>query len=318
MGSIFREEDRDPNYPDGEVSIPERFQEIGHGVFRNFTWITVLILPDTLTKIGEAAFYRCSGLTEVRLPDTLTEIGKGAFCGCYRITKIRLPDTLTKIGEEAFLGCSGLIKIRLPATLTEIGESVFGGCSGLTNIRLPDTLTEIGHYAFDGCFGLTELSLPDILTKIGDGAFFECSGLTELRLPGSIESLGALAFYRCTSLRFVAMHSWVKLDNWHGDSQQFADCTSLTSVSAPAQVASRFPADMFEDCGTAQSALLANVPADLQLWYYWSHLSHFRCSSVAKETVLTVMLVGYRLEALPNEMWFSVLGFCTRHSLVSC
>jgi len=96
-------------------------------------------------------------------------------------------------------------------------------------------------------------------------------------------------------------------------------------------MASGFPANMFEGCGIAPSALLAAATADLQLWYYWSRMSHLRCSSVAKKTVLTVMLVGYRLEpddsevepqlalpALPNEIWCRVMEFCTRHSLIPC
>ena len=297
--------------------------------FEDCSGLTELRLPDTLTKIGSSAFEGCSGLTEVRLHVTLTKIEKYAFQNCSGLTELRLPDTLTEIGRGAFSGCSGLTELRLPDTLTEIGEYAFSRCSGLTELRLPETLTKIEQYAFQGCSGLTKLSLPGTLTKIGRGAFYDCSGLTELRLPGLIISLGFRAFENCTSLRLVTMHSVAQFElNRRGNSHQFKGCTSLTAVSAPTDVASRFTVNTFEDCGTPVSDLLAAATHDLQLWYYWSPQSHFRCSSVAKETVLTVMLFGYRLKnedsdsdsavVLPNEMWFSVLGFCTRHSLKAC
>ncbi len=320
----------------GMVVIPARFRKIGVGAFRGCSGLTEIRLPDTLTKIGDEAFWGCSGLTELRIPDTLTEIGDRAFCGCSGLTELRLPETLTEIRECAFEWCSGLTELRLPDTLAEIGVGPFRGCSGLTEIRLPDTLTEIGEYAFDGCSGLTELRLPDTLTEIRYRAFFRCSGLTELRLPntpGPIKSLGGGAFSGCTSLRLVAMHSVTQFAQcFDGTFGQFRGCTSLTAVSAPVELASRFPADIFEGCGAAPSALLAAATADLALWYFWSRQSHLRCSPVAKDTVLAVMLVGLRLHrkssrrqssrrpqlpALPGEIWCCVLELVRRHELAA-
>ena len=78
----------------------------------------------------------------------------------------------------------------------------------------------------------------DTLTEIRKSAFRGCSGLTELRLPGSIRSLWHDAFSGCISLRLVAMHSAIQFESiWGGYSRQFKGCTSLTAVSAPAEVA---------------------------------------------------------------------------------
>ena len=179
-------------------------------------------------------------------------------------------------------------------------------------VVIPAGFRKIGGMAFFGCFGLTELRFPDTLTEIGESAFWGCSRLAELRLPGSIESLGACAFSGCASLRLVAMHSVAQFATGYvGASKQFKGCTSLTAVSAPTEVASRFPADMFAGCGTAAQALLAAATADLALWYYWSRQSHLRCSPAAKDTVLAVMLVGLRLgresesqlPGLPSDIW---------------
>jgi len=263
--------------------------------------------------------------------DFLDEWGDTVPFGAFRFRRhlvgvVVIPARFRKIEGSAFFGCSGLTEVRLPDTLTEIGQSAFSGCSGLTKLRLPETLTVIEEGAFGGCSGLTELRLPDSLTKIGGYAFCVCSGLTELRLPGSIESLGGGAFSRCTSLRLVAMHSVAQLGlNRRGDSHQFHGCTSLAAVSAPAEVASRFPADMFEGCSAAPSALLAAATADLGLWYYWSRQSHLRCLLAAKQTVLAVMLVGLRLDrdsdsqlpALPSEIWCCVLERMCRHELAA-
>ena len=216
-----------------------------------------------------------------------------------------------------------------------IPKDAFSGRADIVGVVvIPARFRKIGNGAFEYCSRLTELRLPDTLTEIGPRAFEDCSGLTELRLPGSIKSLGAYAFSACISLRLVAMHSLAHIWLWNRGraiSYQFEGCTSLTAVSAPAEVASRFPADMFEGCGTAPSALLAAATADLALWYYWSRQNHFRCSPAAKHTVLAVMLVGLRLErkssrrrssrrpqlpALPSEIWCCVLERVRRHDLV--
>ena len=102
-------------------------------------------------------------------------------------------------------------------------------------------------------------------------------------------------------------------------------------MSAPAEVASRLPADIFEGCGTALSALLEAATADLALSYYWSRQSHLRCSPAAKDTVLAVMLVGVRLDrlsesqlpalpalpVLPSEIWCCVLERVCQHELAA-
>ena len=108
---------------------------------------------------------------------------------------------------------------------------------------------------------------------------------------------------------------------------QFAGCTSLTAVPAPAEVAARFPGDMFEGCGTAPPTLLAAAIADLELWCYWSRQTHRRCSLVAKDKLLAIMLVcvrldlepesGQQLPALPSEIWCCVLEFIPQHALAA-
>ena len=256
------------------------------------------------------------------LPDTLVEIGESAFEGCSGLTKLYLPDTLTQLEYKSFFLCSGITEIILPNNLTEIENSAFSYCSGLTKLILPNTLTEIRECAFESCSGLTEVKLPDTLTTIGEGAFAGCSGFTDLRLPGSIQSIGSYAFSRCTNLQLVTMHSTVQFEcNSDDVSQLFNGCPSLKAVSAPQEVVSRFPPDMFEGCGTAPSALLRAATAELQMWYYWSRERHLKCSPAAKNAVLTVMLVGLRLQMddhnllPPPEIWCYILEFILRHEL---
>jgi len=302
--------------------------------------VGVLVIPSRIQNIGAGAFHGCAGITELRLSDTLTEIGAGAFHGCSGLTGLRLPDSLVEIGAFAFYGCSGLTEVWLPDTLTEIGAGAFEECSGLTELNFPDTLAKIGCYAFRYCTGLTELRLPDTLTEIGEGAFSYCSGLTELRLPGSIKSLGSYAFYLCKALQLVSMNSVIQFeyDEDFGPQAHFWGCTSLKAIYAPSEVSLRFTEDMFEDCGTPVSTLLANATPDLGLWYYWTPKNYQLCSLVSKEVVFTLLLVNNRLNidselkktknnlelekkdvsrGLPIELWYEILSFVCRHQLGS-
>ena len=219
------------------------------------------------------------------------------------------PEPVNVITDGEFDRREDITELYIPDRIWSIGMFAFSGCSGLTEIWLPYTLTKIDKGSFYGCSRLTEIMLPDTLTKIGEGAFLGCSGLTELWLPWSIKFLGAHAF---------------------------GECTSLKAVITSADVASKFREDMFEDCGTSVSTLLANATPDLGLRYYWTPKNYQLCSLVSKEAVFTLLLVNNRLNSdselkksknnlelekkdvlhgLPIELWFEILSFVCRHQL---
>jgi len=176
------------------------------------------------------------------------------------------------------------------------------------------------------------------MTYIGDRAFWGCFRLIDLRLPGSIESLGAEAFEDCTSLRNLSMHSIIQFEfsYYNNTYHQFKGCTSLKAIYAPPEVSLRFPKNMFENCGTRVSTLLANATPDLGMWYYLTPKNYQLCSLVSKKAVFTLLLVNNRLisdsdlkksknnlelekkdvsRGLPIELWFEILSFVCRHQL---
>ncbi len=66
----------------GDVRIPEEFNVIGDGAFRDRTDITSIILHEGVRKISKEAFCGCRNLTHIEVRGTLTSIGSRAFADC--------------------------------------------------------------------------------------------------------------------------------------------------------------------------------------------------------------------------------------------
>ena len=92
--------------------------------------------------------------------------------------------------------------------------------------------------------GLQSINIPNGVTRIEDSAFYNCSSLKSIVIPNSVTYLGSYAFGNCKSLRDLTLSNRIDesclstsnniYDNYSGEyGWQFANCTSLTSVTIP-------------------------------------------------------------------------------------
>lgn len=75
----------------GDVIIPEKFNIIGEGAFRDRTDITSVTLHSGVKKIMSEAFYGCINLRKVSSPQKLNSIGDRAFYGCRCLPESERP-----------------------------------------------------------------------------------------------------------------------------------------------------------------------------------------------------------------------------------
>ena len=190
-------------------------------------------------SIGSNAFYDCSGLTSITIPDSVSSMGDYAFSYCSGLTSITIPDSVTSIENGAFEGCSGVISITIPNSVTSIGSSAFYGCSGLTSITIPDSVTSIGQSAFSGCSGLTSINVESansVYHSTGNCLIETASktlilGCQNSVIPddGSVTNIATYAFRDCTGLTSITIPDNVASI----ESNAFTGCNSLASITIP-------------------------------------------------------------------------------------
>ena len=210
--------------------IPERYNSIGDGCFKNNGKMKEVRLPLGCKIIGREAFYGCHLRKPVVFPDTLTEIRTRAFAENCNLSQVSFPASLQKLGEQCYKNCNNLKAVRFApdSRCTEIPEEAFAGCVKLSELTLPvgteiiekrafykckelkkvqlqESLLRIGEQAFYFC-GIEELELPEGLQELGDKAFFKCNGLRNVFVPRSVRKIGEGVFHGCNRLEYLEIH----------------------------------------------------------------------------------------------------------------
>lgn len=262
-------------YLSGSCDIPQGVTTIGAQAFYGCSGITSVTIPDSVTYIGSQAFAGCTGLTgTLVLPEGVT-VAEDAFENCPNLT-IGTP-TPTPAASELFswtvkdgavtitgyIGDDSITDVEIPETIddlpvTAIASRAFSGVKTLRSIRLPQTLVTISERAFYRCTSLESISIPDSVRSIGSRAFYGCSSLNgTLHLVDASVGSFALTGSRLTALNYTSRNGELTLSSSSGmrseanipaslcgmpvtaiDSEVFAFCTSLSSVTIPSSVTS--------------------------------------------------------------------------------
>lgn len=242
------------------------------GAFGKNQSLTAVELPSRLTYLGAYTFYLCSGITTFRFAEgfdaenntyktesRLGAIGNYAFAGSsYAATtrgvnaaSIVIPKSVTSIGNYAFTYCISLTSVIFESgsVLQTIGDYAFratvttaGRYVPITSISIPASVKSIGTYAFAYCYSLTTVTFEKdasgntSLQYIGAHAFRNTS-IQTIVLPDTVKSLTgpttiasdsqSSAFYQCTSLTSVTLPANLT----HTGQSTFYGCTSLTTVN---------------------------------------------------------------------------------------
>lgn len=257
------------------IIIPEKINgvtptKIANYTFKQWTYITKVVLPPTINSIGSFAFNRCSSLETVTIAEGCTSIGNEAFRWCENLTSIVVPSSVTSLGTWVFGQCTGLTSADIKANVSTIDINTFNGCDALQTISLSSSISSLEDNTFgnrislqsisvpdenmslktvDGvlydknitkliCFpankNVTTYTVPETVTEIGAYAFRNNKNLTSVIIPESVRSIGLQALYSCTKLSDVYINQ--AESELFKDSYISSKVTKHWNSTGPAQV----------------------------------------------------------------------------------
>ncbi len=187
---------------------------IGDGAFRNYSYLTSIIIPEGISFIGAHAFADCSSLTAITIPSSLTEIGAEAFRECSALDKVNYTGTLQSwcnISMKNSMSSNPLYNgadfylndIKVTDVIFDFTpENKFVGCTSLQTIRFTDDVKSSSRVPiiFSGCTNLQNILLPNDFGIIYKNAFEGCTSLKDIVIPSGVSSIKQNAFGGCTTL----------------------------------------------------------------------------------------------------------------------
>lgn len=200
-------------------------------------------VADGTETIAENAFagLSYSNATDyLDLPESITRLDKGAFQR-MALSSIAIPPKVTEIPEKLLFGCTNLEYVHLPEGVESIDREAFWKCPKLTSITLPCSLQEIvgNPFAYTGikeidCKSPYFMVYDDCLYTTGGTLIFCFSDKPELHIPQGF-SIGESAFEGNIYIEKVYFQKFARIAP-----RAFANCTSLTTISIPANTKYRF------------------------------------------------------------------------------
>ncbi len=267
--------------------------------FRDFDYLTSVILPDGLTSIGDYAFYFLTELESVNIPSTVTSIGTRAFENAESLKSIIIPDGVTTIGSSVFDDCYALETVVLPQTLLTIGNSAFNDCRALKAIDIPASVTYVDTDAFLNCYNLSSIKVRSTETEFYQYGVFENTGVTSVGLPGSgagfeipwTEEIPAAFFNEWIKLETVILPDTITTIPEY----TFSSCDMLKSINLPNSL-TRLENYAFQDCISLESI---TIPGNIS----------FLGDSVFKNNQsLKTVVINEGLTEISNSMFYDCVA----------
>lgn len=265
------------------------------GVSGNTTTV-YQILPGT-TEICSFAFASAK-VASVNIPASVTTLDRCAFYVCYDNNKkvnsfldlnFTAPtlksltfsenSNLTYIGSSCFSWQNKLTTLSFENVISTntvaIISKAFRRCEGLTSLILPSgnisdgtTVNYLAESLFDTCSSLVTIKLPNTIVSYGAKCFWnnvKLTSTTECPLfLASLETINYGAFQGCsslTSVSFPANSNLTTIGEWTSDRTYniFSKCTSLTSVDfSNCPNLTSLPRGSFLNCTSLTSINLTN------------------------------------------------------------
>ena len=267
-----------PSKSSSKVTIPNGYNIIGNGAFKDNKKIIEIVIPEGVVLIEADAFKNCSNLQKVTLPDSLRYMENSVFQGCKKLKSVTIPKKVSFMGDNVFSNCTSLESVKilgtincimiytfencynlkkviLPQSITSLGNNSFYNCKSLESIKIPSNVEVIGDYCFAGCVSLKDVDLPKKINQIGQNAFYQCKNLNRIVIPEGVVNLKPYCFSGCENLFSVSLPSSLKSIGY----SSFESCKKLSVINIPVKVMLISPR-AFERCENLNNILL---PKDL-------------------------------------------------------
>ena len=168
--------------------------------------------------------------------NSITDVASGGFQYNYAVENLYLEGYIYGVANitaktNAFTNCPKLKTITFGGVTSDgiVPTQDFMGDTDLQSITFVDTtnkIKEVGNNSFQDCSALTTIDLSGC-TKVGQVAFRN-TGFTTLSLPELITLGGQYCFADCTKLTSFSAPKLTALQGY-----TFSGCTNLTDVNLP-------------------------------------------------------------------------------------
>ena len=225
---------------------------------------TTYRVPEGTESVARDAFFM-SNLSGITLPSTIKSLDFDAFGYSANLEKIVMPEGLESISDYAFDHCTGLEYVAIPSTVTTIGHHVFQSCKDIESvysyIKSPFAIAEnnFEKSVYDNAVLFVPKASENAYSSLDGWKNFKNRDISDIVFADSkvkslcvgnwdLDSDGELSYYEAglvTSIGSVfkenkTITSFDELRYFTGlksiPSSAFLNCTSLESVTIPANV----------------------------------------------------------------------------------
>lgn len=190
------------------------------------------------------------------------------------ITEVIIGSGVTSIGAYAFADCADLVSVEIPGSVQSISQKAFANCPSLTDIKMNEGLKALWQGVFENCTSLTTVVLPASVTALYENnQFAGCTSLAAITVSESNEvyySVDGVLFSHNSDGDHLVLYPLAKsgaYDIPQGiaviDTNAFANCTSLTSITVPDSV-TVIGSNAFKGCTNLKYAAFGSSISDIQ------------------------------------------------------
>ena len=144
------------------VTIPSSVTSLSYGAFYGCASLkqTGLTSSTEVTSVGDSAYRGCVSLTSVNIPAKVLSVGVGTFAACTGIKTLQVGSGIKTIPASFASGCSSLLNLTIGSNVQTIETLAFKDCSSLETVVLPLSLTSLASQSFKNCSKLKTVYAP--------------------------------------------------------------------------------------------------------------------------------------------------------------
>lgn len=222
-------------------------------------------------------------MTSFIFGDSVQYIPAWLCSGMKNLTSVTIGNSVTSIGSNAFSGCTSLTSVVWDAkNCNDFSEKStpfyykgyyssndFDLRPQITSFVFGDSVQRIPDYLCEGMENLTSITIGNSVTSIGLNAFYGCTGLTKVNYTGDIKGWLAIdmesspiSYTKSLYINNELLIDLIIPEGITDISSNFANCTSLTSVSISNSVTS-IGESAFSGCRGLTSVTIPNSVTDI-------------------------------------------------------